>query len=89
MSIETVKRQVREIIKNRLDLVIEGPEPDDSGNLFEDWGIDSVDVIDLVLAIEQQFGVKIKQTDDDVSKHFENINTLSEHIYNNMPAEVD
>ena len=80
MELTQIKAQLRDILKNRLDLVLDGPEPNDDGNLFNEWGIDSVDVLDLVLAIEQEFGVKIKQGDDNVNAHFENITRLATYI---------
>ena len=80
MEINQIKTQLRDILINRLDLVLDGPEPSDDGSLFEAWGIDSVDVLDLVLAIEQEFGVKIKQGDDNVNAHFENISKLAAYI---------
>lgn len=84
MDLDQIKAKLREILINRLDLVLDGPEPDDNGNLFNDWGIDSVDVLDLVLAIEQEFGVKIKQGDDNVNANFENINKLATYIDSRM-----
>ena len=84
MDLDQIKAQLRDILINRLDLVLDGPEPDDNGNLFNDWGIDSVDVLDLVLAIEQEFGVKIKQGDDNVNANFENINKLATYIDSRM-----
>lgn len=80
MELDQIKTELRNILKTRLDLVLDGPEPDDNGNLFTEWGIDSVDVLDLVLAIEQEFGVKIKQGDDDVNANFENISKLAAYI---------
>jgi acyl carrier protein len=80
MELDQIKTELRDILKNRLDLVLDGPEPDDNGNLFTEWGIDSVDVLDLVLAIEQEFGVKIKQGDDNVNANFENISKLATYI---------
>lgn len=85
MELDEIKAQLRDILKNRLDLVLDGPEPDDNGNLFTEWGIDSVDVLDLVLAIEQEFGVKIKQGDDSVNANFENISKLATYIESRMP----
>ncbi len=75
-----IRATIRNILLTRLDLVLDGPEPDDDGNLFDDWGIDSVDVLDLVLAIEQELGVKVKQEDDDVKQYFENISLLAGYI---------
>ena len=84
MDLDQIKAQLRDILINRLDLVLDGPEPDDNGNLFNDWGIDSVDVLELVLAIEQEFGVKIKQGDDNVNANFENIAKLAAYIDSRM-----
>ena len=84
MDLDQIKAQLRDILINRLDLVLDGPEPDDNGNMFNDWGIDSVDVLDLVLAIEQEFGVKIKQGDDNVNANFENIAKLAAYIDSRM-----
>lgn len=89
MSIEKIKTQLRDILKNRLDLVLSGPEPDDEGSLFNEWGIDSVDVLDLVLAIEQEFGVRIKQGDDNVNQHFENIAKLAAYIESRLPEMAE
>lgn len=85
MSIENIKTQLRDILKNRLNVMVSGPEPDDEANLFNEWGIDSVDVLDLVLAIEQEFGVKIKQGDDNVNENFENIAKLAAYIDGRLP----
>ena len=30
-------------------------------NIFEDLGLDSLDIVDLVVALQQKFGVKIRQ----------------------------
>ncbi len=52
---------------------------DDDG-LFEDgWGIDSIDVIDIVLGVEQKFGVKLGQ-DEEIQGHFRTLNTLAAYI---------
>ncbi|MFH1904135.1 MAG: acyl carrier protein [bacterium] len=44
-------------------------------NIFEDLGLDSLDVVDLVVALQQKFGIKIR---DD--QRLRNIRTL-EDIY--------
>jgi len=44
-------------------------------NIFEDLGLDSLDVVDLVVALQQKFGIKIR---DD--QRIRNIRTL-EDVY--------
>jgi len=85
MELNEIAKEIRNIILTRLDLDLDGDEPADDASLFEDWGIDSVDVLDLVLGIEQVFSVKIKQ-DEEIEKHFFSIATLAEYISEEMAA---
>ena len=57
----TLAGRVKELIVNRLKL--DGVKPADIGNdtpLFgEGLGLDSIDALELVLAVEQTFGIRI------------------------------
>jgi len=44
-------------------------------NIFEDLGLDSLDIVDLIVALQQKFGVKIRN-----DERVRNIRTL-EDIY--------
>jgi len=82
-----LKQQVKEMIIQRLKL--EGMKPDDiddAAPLFGDGlGLDSIDALELVLAIEQTFGVKIE---DEASgmKAFRNVESLVSFIAEKKPA---
>ena len=82
-----LKQQVKEMIIQRLKL--EGMTPadiDDAAPLFGDaLGLDSIDALELVLAIEQTFGVKIE---DEASgmKAFRNVEALAAFIAEKKPA---
>ena len=64
----TLSARVKELIINRLKL--EGIKPEEIGDdapLFgEGLGLDSIDALELVLAIEQTFGVRIE--DEEVGR---------------------
>jgi acyl carrier protein len=84
MSAETldgIKTELKEMIKERLDIDWREIGVTDDSALFDEaaWGIDSVDVLDIVLGIEERFGLSIKQ-DDAVKSHFESISTLAAYI---------
>ncbi|ACJ75037.1 acyl carrier protein [Thermosipho africanus H17ap60334] len=65
-------QKIREIIADQLGVDIE--EVTDEKSLTEDLGADSLDMVDLVMAFEDEFGVKVE--DSDLSK----INTVKDVI---------
>ena len=80
MTINAIKSELKKIFAERLDIDLNEIKAADDDPLFGgEWGIDSVDVIDIVLGVEQTFKVKIKQ-DEDVEKHFASLNVLAAHI---------
>ncbi|MDV3240969.1 MAG: acyl carrier protein [Methylocaldum sp.] len=81
MQIEQIKTELKNIFADRLNMDIAAINAGDDDGLFdpEGWNIDSIDVIDIVLGVEQTFGVKLKQ-DEEVQAHFRTLNTLADHI---------
>jgi acyl carrier protein len=73
-------RRIKRLLVERL--LIDGINPDDIGDdapIREEFGLDSVDALELVLGLEQEFGVQI------VSKgiareSFQSVNTLVELV---------
>jgi acyl carrier protein len=51
----------------------------DHANLFDDCGIDSTSLIELVLSLEDQFGVKIVEDELDIEM-FQDLTRLAEFI---------
>jgi acyl carrier protein len=81
MQIEQIKTQLKNIFADRLNMDLAAIDAGDDDGLFdpEGWNIDSIDVIDIVLGVEQTFGVKLKQ-DEEVQSHFRTLNTLADYI---------
>ena len=69
-----VNEQVVEIIKDKL-IVNEVSSDDD---LIEDLGADSLDIIELVMALESEFGIVIY--DNEVDKNFTTVGHLIDFI---------
>ena len=84
---DDLKQRVKEMIIQRLKL--EGMTPDqidDQAPLFgEGLGLDSIDALELVLGIEQTFGVKIE---DEASglQAFKSAEALTEFIREHQKA---
>ncbi len=84
---DDLKLRVKQMLIERLKL--EGMTPDqieDQAPLFgEGLGLDSIDALELVLAVEQTFGVKIE---DEASglQAFKHVEALTAFIAEHQPA---
>ena len=58
---EAVADRVRAIIAEQLGVKLE--EVTDSASFIEDLGADSLDTVELVMALEEEFGVEIPDED--------------------------
>jgi len=60
----SVEQKIKDIIVEQLGVDEDEVKPDSS--FVEDLGADSLDVVELVMALEEQFGLEI--ADDDAAK---------------------
>ncbi len=78
---EELRDRIRKLIVEKLRLENVKPEEiQDEMPLFgEGLGLDSIDALELVVALEKEFGIKI--TDEEVGvKVFQNLNALAAFI---------
>lgn len=69
MSREEVERKLRSIIAEHM--CIDGSDIKDDSRLYEDLGADSLDVVELVMAAEEEFEIEIPDDDVDDLTTFE------------------
>ena len=76
-----LKDQIRNLLISTLRLENVKPEDikDDMPLFGEGLGLDSIDALELVVALEKEFGIKIGDEEVGV-KVFQNINTLAAFI---------
>ena len=77
-----LKQQIKELIITALEIEDIGPENiDDSAPLFgEGLGLDSIDALELGIAIKKKFGVKFSSNNAENRKHFASVNALTAYI---------
>ena len=79
---DELKQQIKELIISALEL--EDVSPDniiDSEPLFgEGLGLDSIDALELGVALKRKFGVKFSAENADNKKHFASVNALAAYI---------
>ncbi|HAR49780.1 MAG TPA: acyl carrier protein [Smithella sp.] len=83
-QIEIMISELKAKIIETLGLIDVGPEDikDDERLVGGDLGIDSIDVLELVMMIEKDYGVKIENKELGV-KVFASVRALATHISNN------
>ncbi|MFZ3104574.1 MAG: phosphopantetheine-binding protein [Smithella sp.] len=83
-QIEIMVSELKVKIIETLGLIDVGPEDikDDERLVGGDLGIDSIDVLELVMMIEKDYGVKIENKELGV-KVFASVRALATHISNN------
>jgi len=73
MNKQEITDKINQVFEESFEIKKEKLLP--QANIFEDLGLDSLDVVDLVVALQQKFGIKIR---DD--QRIRNIRTL-EDVY--------
>jgi len=67
--VATIFERVRKIIVEQLG--VEGEEVVPAASFVDDWGADSLDLVELIMALEEEFSSpsrKIEISDDDAEK---------------------
>jgi len=79
---DDLKQQIKELIINALELEDIKPEDIvDSEPLFrEGLGLDSIDALELGVALKKKFGVKFSAENADNKKHFASVDALAAYI---------
>ena len=83
---DELKQQIKECIVSSLELEDIKPENIvDSEPIFgEGLGLDSIDALELGIALKKRFGVKLDSDSAETRKHFASVNALAEYISANQ-----
>ena len=79
---DDLKKQIKELIINSLELEDMKPENiKDSEPIFgEGLGLDSIDALELGIALKKKFGVKFSAENADNRRHFASVDALAAYI---------
>lgn len=79
---ENLNGQIKEVIISALELEDMGPEDiDDAAPLFgAGLGLDSIDALELGVALKKRFGVKFSSESKENKEHFASVNALAAYI---------
>lgn len=71
--------QLKEMIVERLFLSVKPEELKTDVSLLDEYGVDSVCLLELVVGLEDQFGIVIEDGDFDV-KNFETVDSIAAFV---------
>lgn len=79
---DELKQQIKECIISSLSLEDTKPENivDDEPLFGTGLGLDSIDALELSVALKKKFGVKFNAENSDARAHFASINALADYI---------
>ncbi|MFP8966875.1 phosphopantetheine-binding protein [Pokkaliibacter sp. CJK22405] len=74
-----LQMEVKQMIIEALDLEdISASDIEDDAPLFvEGLGLDSIDALEIGLALQKRYGIKLKADSEETRQHFASVNTLA------------
>ncbi|MCR4734187.1 MAG: acyl carrier protein [Treponema sp.] len=82
MNDANLKKEIKEVIISSLQLedITADQIVDDEPLFGEGLGLDSIDALELGVALKKKFGVKFSSESSDNKQHFASVNALAEYI---------
>lgn len=86
---EQLKAELKQLIISSLELEdISADDIEDGAPLFvEGLGLDSIDALELGLAIKKRYNIKIDANEKQTQQHFASINNLAAYIMQQVVVE--
>lgn len=81
ISMNEHERELAELIVAALNLEIGADEIDPQAPLYrEGLGLDSIDILEIALAVSKKYGFQLRSDDDNNIRIFSSLRNLSEHV---------
>ena len=81
------ERELAELIVSALNLENPAAEIDPDAPLYgEGLGLDSIDILEIALAVSKRYGVQIRSDDNDNVRVFSSLRSLNEHVQQQRAA---
>ncbi|MGI6494649.1 MAG: acyl carrier protein [Kiritimatiellia bacterium] len=85
MNPEDIDIQLKEMIVDRLFLKLDPYELRSDASLIDEYGVDSVCLLELVVGLEEAFGIVVEDGDFQIA-NFETVDALSAFVQSRLPA---
>jgi acyl carrier protein len=86
MAASAQEKELAQLIVTSLNLEVSADEIEPEAPLYGDGlGLDSIDILELSLAISKTYGVQLKSDDADNNRIFSSLRNLNQHIQQHRP----
>ena len=85
MDTQEIETRLQKLIVDRLFLKIEPESIKAEASLIDDYGVDSVSLLELVVGLEDEFGIQIEDGDFNVA-NFESVAALTVFVQARLEA---
>ncbi len=83
-STSAQERELADLIVAALNLEIQATEIEPEAPLYrEGLGLDSIDILEIALAVSKKYGFQLRSDDSDNVKTFSSLRNLNEHVQKN------
>jgi acyl carrier protein len=81
------ERELAEVIVSALNLETPATDIDPQAPLYgEGLGLDSIDILEIALAVSKRYGVQIRSDDSDNERIFASLRNLNKHVQQQRAA---
>ena len=83
-SMTAQEKELAELIVAALNLEIQADDIEPGAPLYRDGlGLDSIDILEIALAVSKKYGFQLRSDDSDNVKTFSSLRNLNEHVQQN------
>ena len=83
-SMTAEEKELAELIVAALNLEIQADDIEPGAPLYRDGlGLDSIDILEIALAVSKKYGFQLRSDDSDNVKTFSSLRNLNEHVQQN------
>jgi len=75
----SVESQIKEMVVERCFLDVKPESIGEEDDLMETLGLDSVSLLELVVGLEELFGVSMEETEFDI-ENFRNVKSMADYV---------